>query len=75
MVGGDCVRLKELREDKDIHQADLAKMLNISQGTYSNYENGKTEPPYDILIKLCLFYNVSADYVLGLPNGLPYPDR
>ena len=69
------MRLKELREDKDLKQKDLALILNIAQNTYSNYENGKTEPPYEILKKLCLFYGVSADYILELPKGLKYPER
>ena len=69
------MRLKELREDKDLKQKDLASILNIAQNTYSNYENGKTEPPYEILKKLCLFYGVSADYILELPRGLKYPER
>ncbi len=69
------MRLKELREDKDLKQKDIAVILNIAQNTYSNYENGKTEPPYEILKKLCLFYGVSADYILELPKGLKYPER
>lgn len=69
------MRLKELREDKDLKQKDLASILNIAQNTYSNYENGKTEPPYEVLKKLCLFYGVSADYILELPKGLKYPER
>ena len=69
------MKLKELREDKDIKQKDLAFILNITQNTYSNYENEKTEPPYEILKKLCLLYNVSADYILELPKGLKYPER
>ena len=69
------MRLKELREDKDITQKELAQILNITQNTYSNYENGKTEPPYEIFKKLCLYYNVSADYILGLPKNMPYPER
>lgn len=69
------MRLRELREDRDLRQQDLADMLNVNQNTYSNYENGKTEPPYDVLRQLCLFYNVSADYILELPRGLSYPER
>ncbi|MBE6797104.1 MAG: helix-turn-helix transcriptional regulator [Ruminococcaceae bacterium] len=74
-MGGGIVKLKELREDRDITQKELADVLNITQNTYSNYENGKTEPPYEIMKKLCLFYGVSADYILGLPKGLKYPER
>lgn len=75
LIGGGIVKLKELREDRDITQKELADVLNITQNTYSNYENGKTEPPYEIMKKLCLFYGVSADYILGLPKGLKYPER
>ena len=74
-VGGGNVRLKELRVDRDITQKELADILNITQNTYSNYENGKTEPTHETLKKLCLFYNVSADYILELPKGLNYPER
>lgn len=69
------MKLKELREDRDLKQREIAFLLNITQNTYSNYENGKTEAPYEVMKKLCLFYNVSADYILGLPKGLPYPER
>lgn len=69
------MKLKELREDRDLKQREIAFLLNIAQNTYSNYENGKTEAPYEIMKKLCLFYNVSADYILGLPKGLHYPER
>ncbi len=69
------MRLRELREDRDLRQKDLANVLNVNQNTYSNYENEKTEPPYSVLKQLCLFYGVSADYILELPKGLPYPER
>lgn len=61
-------RLKDLREDKDLTQEQLAKMLNITQQAYSNYENEKRELPYDIMIKISLFYNVSLDYIFKLSN-------
>jgi len=66
-------RIRDLREDKDLTQKDLAKILNCSQQVYSNYELGQRDIPTDILIKLALFYNVSVDYILGLsenPNRL-----
>lgn len=63
-------RIKELREDRDITQKEIAKELNCSQQVYSNYELGQRDIPTDILIKLCKFYNVSADYILGLTNEL-----
>lgn len=60
------MRLKDLREDSDIKQKDIAKYLNIKQNTYSQYENGQRQLPIDILIKLAEFYKVSTDYILGL---------
>lgn len=68
-------KIKELREDKDLLQKDIAKILNISQQYYSEYEKGKRELPTHHLKTLCIFYKVSADYILGLPDGLPYPKR
>jgi len=62
-------RIRELREDKDLTQKDMAKMLNCSQQVYSNYELGQRDIPTDILIKLCRFHQVSADYILGLSDG------
>ena len=67
--------LKELREDKDLYQKDIAKILNTTQQYYSEYENGKRKLPIEHLIKLCEFYGVSADYILGLPKGMKYPER
>lgn len=61
-------RLKDLREDKDLLQKDIAKMLNMSQTGYSKYEVGTNDIPTDVLIKLSYFYNVSIDYILGLTN-------
>ncbi len=69
------MRLKDIREDRDYTQAEIAKILNIRQNTYSQYESEKRQLPMSALIKLCLFYNLSADYILGLPMGLPYPKR
>lgn len=59
-------RIKALREDNDVTQTDIAKYLNIAQNTYSQYENGKRELPISVLIQICQYYKVSADYVLGL---------
>lgn len=67
--------LKSLREDKDLYQKDIAKILNTSQSYYAQYENGKRPLPIDHLKTLCLFYEVSADYILGLPKGMKYIDR
>lgn len=67
--------IRDLREDKGYKQKEIAKILNISQQYYSEYEKGKRELPIRHLKTLCLFYNVSADYILGLPNNLEYPKR
>ena len=58
--------IKELREDRDLTQTDIAKLLGTTQQVYSRYENGENEMPIRHLITLCKFYNVSADYILGL---------
>ena len=58
-------RLKDLREDKDMNQTQLAKMLGMSQTGYSKYETGENDVPTTILIKLAKFYNTSIDYLLG----------
>ena len=62
-------RIKDLREDHDLTQKELAKTLNCSQQVYSNYELGQRDIPTDILIKLSNFYNVSIDYILGISNN------
>ena len=61
-------RIRDLREDNDLTQKQLAKELNCSQQVYSNYELGQRDIPTDILIKLSSFYNVSADYILGISD-------
>ncbi len=67
-------RLKDLREDKDLLQKDIAKILGMSQTGYSKYEVGTNDIPTDILKKTALFYNTSIDYILGLTNEKkPYP--
>ena len=60
------MRLKDLREDRDLKQKDIAQYLNIKQNTYSQYENGQRQLPIDVLIKLSKYYGVSTDYILGL---------
>lgn len=62
-------RLKDLREDKDLFQKDIAKLLNISQQYYSEYENGKRPIPVEYLITLARFYNTSIDYIVGFTNN------
>lgn len=64
--------IKGLREDKDLRQKDIADILKTSQSYYAQYENGHRPLPIEHLKTLCLFYSVSADYILGLPKGLYY---
>ena len=59
-------RIRDLREDRDLKQRQLAEYLNCSQQVYSNYELGQRDIPTDVLIQLSAFYNVSVDYLLGL---------
>ncbi len=58
-------RIRELREDRDKTQAEIAQMLGTSQTMYSRYERGASELPIRHLIQLCRYYQVSADYILG----------
>ena len=58
-------RIRDLREDRDISQTELAKILGMSQTGYSKYETGENDIPTNILIKLARFYNTSIDYLLG----------
>ena len=62
-------RIRDLREDHDLTQKDVAKLLNCSQQAYSNYELGQRDVPTDILIKLSALYDVSVDYILGITNN------
>ena len=67
-------RLKELREDKDLFQRDIAKYLNMSQTGYSQYETETNDIPTEILKKLALYYNTSIDYLLyQTDERKPYP--
>lgn len=61
-------RIRNLREDNDLKQIDLAKLLQISQAQYSRIENGENDITLDSLIRLARFYDVSADYLLELTN-------
>lgn len=68
------MRLRDIREDRDISQKTLAEYLHIGQNTYSQYENGKRQLPLDILIRLAVYFNTSTDYILGLTDEpKPYP--
>lgn len=61
-----CQILRELREDHDLKQSDVAKLLGTTQQVYSRYEQGINEIPIHHLITLCRYYKVSADYILGI---------
>ena len=65
-------RIRDLREDHDIKQQDIADYLQCTQVCYSHYENGKRDIPTDVLIKLADYYNVSIDYLLGRTDN---PDK
>lgn len=60
------MRIKDLREDGDYTQKEIAEYLHIRQNTYSQYENGQRQLPIECLIALTRFYHTSADYILGL---------
>lgn len=67
-------RIKEIREDRDLYQSDIAKALNITQSQYSLYENGIRLIPMDKLAMLAKYYNTSVDYLIGLTDERkPYP--
>lgn len=71
---GDTVykRIRDLREDHDLNQTKIAKVLGMSQTGYSKYETGENDIPTSILIKLANYYNTSIDYILGQTDN---PDR
>ena len=60
------MRIRDLREDWEITQKDIAAYLHIRQNTYSQYENGQRQLPIECLIALAKFYHTSTDYILGL---------
>lgn len=62
-------RIRNLREDRDLRQRQIADYLNCSQQVYSNYELGQRDIPTDVLIKLSALYEVSVDYLLGLTSN------
>lgn len=70
------MRLKDIREDLDITQKEIANYLHVKQNTYSQYENGQRQLPVDMLILLALYFHTSADYILELTDDpTPYPRR
>ena len=67
-------RLRDLREDRDLLQKDVAEVLQCSQVCYSHYELGKRNIPTEVLVQLVAFYQTSVDYLLGLTDDArPYP--
>lgn len=69
-------RIRDLREDHDLRQKELASYLKCTQVCYSNYETGKRDIPTDVLKALADFYQVSVDYLLGLTDeAIPYPRK
>ena len=66
------IRLRQLREDHDKTQKEVSAYLGINQTVYSRYETGKNDMKPNHIIALCNYYQVSADYILGLPEGRPY---
>ena len=68
------MRIKDLREDRDLTQKELADILHIKQNTYSQYENGQRQIPIDALIALARYYGTSVDYLLELTDT-PVPYR
>ena len=70
------MRIRDLREDKDLNQSELAALLQVHQTTYSDYELGKVNIPIAALHKLADFYGVSVDYLLGRTDcRKPYPKK
>ena len=68
------LRIKDIREDKEMRQQDVATILNVSQTNYSKYELGKINIPIETLKKMAILFGTSIDYLLGLTNEIkPYP--
>lgn len=72
------LKIRDIREDHDLTQSKLAKLLNCTQQTYSRYETGEITIDINSLIKLAVFYNTSIDYLVGLtdsPNSYPITEE
>ena len=70
------LRIKEMREDKDLTQKQISKLLNCTQQTYSRYETGEITIDINNIVRLAKFYNTSTDYLLGLTDEIhPYPQK
>ena len=69
-------RIRDLREDRDLKQEDMARLLSCTQACYSNYENGKRDIPTEVLSRIADIFGVSTDYLLGRTNvKQPYPTK
>ncbi len=68
-------KVRELREVKGISQKELGEALQMTQRKISYIENDKFEPGIDDIRALCLYFNISSDYLIGLPKNMPYPYR
>ena len=66
-------RIRDLREDADLSQKEMARLLNCSQQVYSNYELGQRDIPTEILIRLAKIHHTTTDYILGLTNRPEVP--
>lgn len=64
-----------LRMDNDLTQQQIADICGVSDATVGHWENKKRDMRIDCIIKLCKFYKISSDYILGLPDNLEYPKR
>ena len=74
------LRIRDLREDNDLYQRQIAEYLGLTQQTYSRYEIGELEPSLPVMEKLAVFYNTSVDFLMGLtdvrdPYSKPDPDK
>ncbi len=68
------MRLRDMREDRDLTQTQIAALLHVRQSTYSQYENGQRQIPIDFLMSLADFFDTSVDYILERTNvSIPYP--
>ena len=69
-------RIRNIRIDRGLTQEDIAKLLNVKQNTYCQYETGVLNYPLDLVVKLAEYYNVSMDYLVGLTDEQkPYPRK
>ena len=62
------IKLKELRTEKNLSQKELAELLNVSQRSISNWENGEREPNFEMLVAIAQFFEVTTDYLLGISD-------